>query len=220
MRLRGVVGLIVVPLAVAALAAVPWAATGATAPTTTYTDPDAFAAAIDDVGDSTIVDFDNIDASPCNNTHVGRTPFSGSTYSEEGITFASPNSASLYIAPGCLFWNESNSLALAHFPWDEIPDDSGNDDDLTVRLRPSAVAVGFTLVDNDSNDADEFVQFLDRRGRVITQVGLPANFSEFRAFVGIVSKTRRIAMIKVAERAFDEDDVNYDDFVLVRRGND
>jgi hypothetical protein len=181
MRLSGVVvGLFVVPLAVAAFAAVPWAATGATAPTTTYTDTDAFAAAIDDLGPSTVVDFEDVDASPCNNTWVGREPFAGNTYAEKGIRFSSP-SYPLFIAPGCLFWNESNSLSLGHFPYDESADD-GNNDDLTVRLRPSRAAVGFTFVDNDSND--------------------------------------EIAMIKVAEGAFDEDDVNYDDFVLVGRGDD
>lgn len=220
MRSRPAARLFVAILAAAAFAVSALAAYGGLSATPTiYTDPDVFASAIDDLRRSTVINFDDIDAGPCTNTWVGRDPFNGIRYRRNGVTFSSPNGVPLYIAPGCLFWNESNSLSVRHFPWDDSIDD-GNDDDLTVRLRPPRHAVGFTLVDNDSNDPEEFVQFLDRSGNVIAQTGLPFNFSEFRAFVGIVSKRRPVATISVSEKAFDEDDVNYDEFVLATRGDD
>jgi hypothetical protein len=53
---------------------------------------------------------------------------------------------------------------------------------------------------------------MDKKEDVVAQVGFPANFTAFRAFVGIVSARRPIAQINVVERGFDADDVNYDDF--------
>jgi hypothetical protein len=214
MRSRTAAGLFVLPLAAAAFTASSPAAYGG--PPATYTHPDAFAAATADLGRSTVVDFEDIDASPCNNTWVGREPFDGNTYARSGITFSNPNGYPLYIAPGCLFWNESNSLSVRQFPFDDNADD-GNDDDLTARLVPPRHAVGFTLVDNGSHEPDEFVQFLDPGGHVIAQVPLPFDFEPFRAFVGIVSEERPVAAINVVERSFDGDDVDYDDFTMVSR---
>ena len=182
----------------------------------TFDDPGAFQTAIVGLGASTVIDFEDIDAGPVNNTIVGREAFDGDRYAPAGIRFSSPHGHSLYIAPGGLFWNESNSLSVGRFPFDEGED--GNDDDLVVRFLPRRIfAVGFTLVDNGSQARDEFVRFLDPAGRVIAQVELPSDFVEFRAFVGVVSPTLPIATIEVSERAFDEDDVDYDDFIFVSR---
>jgi hypothetical protein len=108
---------------------------------------------------------------------------------------------------------------VGQFPFDDNAGDA-NDDNLVVKLKPPSIAVGFTLVDNASQASDEFIQFSDKKGDVVAQVGFPANFTAFRAFVGIVSARRPIAHINVVERGFDADDVNYDDFVFVSRRGD
>jgi hypothetical protein len=174
-----------------------------------FNDPNDFQSAI---GDHSIIDFEDIDASPVDNTWVGRDPFDGSHYTAQGITFSNPNDYNLYIAPGGLFWNESNSLSVRQFPFDDNADD-GNDDDLVVDLDPARVAVGFTLVDNGSHD--EFIQYFDAENNLIDQVNFPGNFTDFRAFIGKVSPDQPIAKIKIVELAFDGDDVDYDDFILV-----
>jgi hypothetical protein len=225
MRLRIPRRLLVALVSMTALAGLAHPAYGQatfTAPgVTVYTHPDAFAAATARFASPTVVGFDELDASPCNNTWVGRAPFDGNTYAHSGITFSSPNGYPLYIAPGgssgCpLFWNESNSLSVRQFPFDDNADD-GNDDDLFALVQPGRHAVGFTLVDNGSHAPDEFVQFLDNTGDVIAQMPIPFDFRPFRAFAGIVSEKRRIGAIIVIERAFDGDDVNYDDFRLVSK---
>ena len=172
-------------------------------------DPGAFQEII---GDHTIIDFEDVDASPVNNTWVGREPFDGSRYAtSHGATFSNPDGDNLYVAPGGLFWNASNSLSVAQFPFDDNADD-GNDDDLVIDLDPARVAVGLTLVDNGSHD--EFVQFFDADDGLITQVAFPDDFTEFRAFLGVVSPDRPIAKVKILEMGFDGDDVDYDDIIL------
>lgn len=179
---------------------------------TVTSDPNAFQTAIAGLGTPTTVNFDDIDASPVNNSTAGRTPFNGSFYAGQGISLASPNGVPLFIAPGGLFWNASNSLSVSNFPFEAGSD---TNDSLAVTLNPPAAAVGFTLVDNGSQRPDEFVQFLDSDGAVVQQVGLPPNFGPFRAFIGIVSVDRPIARINIAEAANDGDDVDYDDFIFV-----
>ncbi len=182
------------------------------ASTATYTDPIAFQAAIGGLGTPTVIDFEDIDASPLNNSIVGRVPFDETTYADKGITFSNPNGFFLYIAPGGLFWNASNSLSVSNFPFEGGSD---TDDDLVVTLNPPAVAVGFTLVDNGSHAGDEFVQFIDSDGGVVQQVSLPFDNTPFRAFIGVVSVERPIASINIVERANDGDDVDYDDFIFI-----
>ena len=133
---------------------------------TTYTDPNDFQVAIAGLGIPTVIDFEDIDASPVNNTFVGRDPFDGNTYADQGIIFSNPNAFLLYIAPGGLFWNASNSLSVRQFPFDSNAADD-TDDDLVVNLNPPARAVGFTLVDNATFQQDEFVQFIDSKGDVV-----------------------------------------------------
>jgi hypothetical protein len=174
------------------------------------TDPGEFQAMI---ANHTIIDFDELDASPVNNTWVGRTPFPGDHYAtSHGVTFTNPDGDNLYIAPSGLFWNTSNSLSVAQFPFDDNADD-GNDDDLVIDLEPPRIAVGITLVDNGSHE--EFAQFYDAEGNLITQTNLPGDHTEFRAFLGVVSPSQPIARIRILERDSDGDDVNYDDITLV-----
>ena len=182
---------------------------------TIYTDPTDFEAATQQLGLPTVIDFDELDASPINNTFEGRDPFDGNSYAGQGITFLNPNSYPMYISPGGLFWNASNSLSVGRFPCDPYkPNIFHEDDDLLVTLDPPCAAIGFTLVDNGSRLEDEFVQFIDSHGDIVEQVGLPSDFTSYRAFVGIVSLDRPIAMVNIVEAPDDGDDVNYDDFVL------
>jgi hypothetical protein len=181
---------------------------------TTYTNPVDFQAAIADLGTPTIIDFEDIDASPVNNTYLGRDPFDGSSHADEGIIFSNLNAYPLYLAPGGLFWNASNSLSVRQFPFDSNAADD-TDDDLVVSLNPPTIAVGFTLVDNGSAGPDEFALFIDANGDVVQQVAFPSDFAPYRAFLGIVSADRPIAKIYVVEAPHDGDDVDYDDFIFV-----
>ena len=70
-------------------------------------------------------------------------------------------------------------------------------------------------IDNGGPRDDESVQFLDQNGDIIQEVDLPADFTSYRAFVGLVSSPRWIASVRIIE-ADDGDDVNYDDFIIVR----
>ncbi len=183
---------------------------------TLYTDPTAFSSAISGMGTPTVINFEDIDASPVNNTFSGRTSFNGAYYAGQGVTFSNPNGYPMYIAPGGLFWDASNSLSVARFPYDPYqPSTWNDDDDLVVDLNPGFEVVGFTLVDNNSRGTDEFVQFLDSGGGVIAQVGLPADYAPYRAFIGIVSVGTPVATINIVEAPNDGDDVAYDDFILV-----
>jgi hypothetical protein len=198
-------------LAVATLASVVFAGT-------VYTNPTDFQAATAGLGDPTVIDFDEIDASPVDNTYLGRVPFDGNHYADEGITFSNPISDyPLYIAPGGLYWNDSNSLSVGRFPFDPAPQIFHEDDDLEVSLDPPCIAVGFTLVDNGAWRSDEHIQFIDSDGAVVTQVGFPSDYKPYHAFIGIVSTDRPIGMIHIEEAADDGDDVNYDDFVCFVR---
>lgn len=181
---------------------------------TIYTDPNEFQIAIGGLGAPAVIDFEDIDASPVNNTFVGRDPFDGDRYAAKGIMFSNPNDYLLYIAPGGLFWNASNSLSVRQFPFDlNAADDT--DDDLVVSFNPPVKAVGFTFVDNGTRQQDEFVQFFDPAGNVVKQVGFPSDFTSFRAFLGIVSVDVPIARMAIVEAANDADDVDYDDFIFM-----
>lgn len=177
-----------------------------------FDDPDAFAVAIGPLGAATIIDFEDVDAGQVNNDLAGRTPFDGDFYQSQGVRFSSPDGFDLFIAPGGLFWNTSHSLSVGKFPYGTEPNAPDN---LNVTLSVPATAVGFTLVDNGGPRDDESVQFLDQNGDIIQEVDLPADFTSYRAFVGLVSSPRWIASVRIIE-ADDGDDVNYDDFIIVR----
>ena len=184
-----------------------------------YTDPAEFDAATADLGIPKAIDFEDIDTGPISDTHVGRDEFNGNFYARQGIIFRNPNDYPLYISPGGSMspadqvWNTSNSLSVGNFPFD--PNHTFDlDDDLTVILDPPCTAVGFTLVDSDTEYADEFIQFIDSGGDVLAKVGLPVGFAPYLSFVGVVSLERPIGEIKVVEAPNDGDDVNYDDFIL------
>jgi hypothetical protein len=178
------------------------------------TDPNNFQTLISGLGTATVINFEDIDASPVNNITADHSPFNGGFYAGQGLTFSNPNGDPLYIAPGGLFWNASNSLSVSSFPFDGGSD---TNDDLVVTFDPPVIAAGFTLVDNGAQQASEFVQFKDAQGGVITQVDFPPGFEPFRAFLGIVSVDRPIAEINIVEAPNDGDDVAYDDFTFVPR---
>ena len=187
----------------------------ADSPAVVFTSPSAFDAATQGLGASTVVDFDEIDASPVNNTFEGRDPFDGDSYAGQGIIFSNPNDYPLYISPGGLFWNPSNSLSVGRFPFDPYyPYIFENDDDLLISLDHPSVAVGLVLVDNGSRRTGEYVQFLNAEGNLIEQVGLPANYMLRRAFIGIVSPDQPVATIFIVEAPNDGDDVNYDEITF------
>ena len=184
-------------------------------PPETLTNPVDFQAAVSNMGTLVRIDFEDADASPFNNTIKGREPIDGNRYADRGITFSTPDEQLLYIAPGGLDWNASHSLSVGQFPFDTDAHDDTNDS-LLVTINPPAIAVGLTLIDNATYEKDEFVEFRGVDGAVVKQTALPQDYTSFRAFVGIVSLGRPIAAISIAEASNDSDDINYDDFVLVR----
>ena len=183
-----------------------------------YTDPLEFKDATFGFSDTVIIDFEDIDAGPVNNTYLGRPEFDGNFYLNRGVMFYNPNGYPLYIAPGGLFWNLNNSLSVWRFPFDYNTTPLGwiDDDDLTIVFERPCIAVGFTIVDNDSFFPTEVIQFVDYHGNIITEVNFPPNYTYYRAFIGIVSPVP-IARINVLEEANDWDDINYDDFICFRK---
>jgi hypothetical protein len=181
----------------------------------TYASPEAFEAATAGLGVTTVVDFEDVDAGPLHNDLAGRTAFDGDSYSSQGVRFVSPDGTDMYLAPGGLFWNESNSLSVGNFPFGS---DAGAPDNLEVVLSPAVSAIGFTLVDNGDLREDESIEFLDSDGQVIVSVDLPPDFRDYRAFVGVVSTPRSISTVRIVEADDDGDDVNYDDFTMVGPG--
>jgi hypothetical protein len=192
----------------------------------TIHDPNEFDDATSGLGSPTVVNFDELDASPMNASLEGRDPFDGSTYADEGITFSN-ESSNLYIAPagleacggpggpGCQPWNESNSLSVGQFP-NPDPVTDFNDDDLVVEIDPPMPALGFTIVESNGSGPGESIRFFDADGDVVHETGLggPA-YDEWRGFFGIVSEDRPIARIEIDEGFDDGDDITYDDFILV-----
>lgn len=173
-----------------------------------------FSAAIAELGAQTFIDFEDIDARPLTDTIRGRTPFQGLRYASRGVTFANPNGMSLYIAPGGLPWNPTNSLSVGRFPFDSLDQRAEapfiEDDDLIVSFDPACSAVAFSVIDKGAFSPDDFVQFLDSDGGLMERAAFPPTF------LGIVSRVRAISRIVISEAGNDVDDVTYDDFVCVR----
>jgi len=183
----------------------------------TFTNPNDFQAAISDLGTPTVVDFEDIDASPVINTFVGRDPFNGNIYAGKGILFSNPDGIPLFIAPEGAsdrdgnIWNASNSLSVEQFPFD-LNAEGTPDDRLLVTLEPPAVAIGFTIVDLQGGSG--LAQFIDSEGNTVRQIDVSAEYASNRAFVGSVSVERPIAMVKFANGP-NTGDVTYDDFIFV-----
>lgn len=193
-------------------------ATGAT--TVVYTDPATFQQVTAGRGTPKVVNFEDIDANPVNNTTAGRTPFDGSHYATQGFTFASPGGYPLFIVPGGLFWNSSNSLSVGHLPYQSDMASSGTNDadSLRVTLNPGCGGVAFQLVDigvgaNGHPSSADSIMFLDSNGAVVQRIPFPANYTNYRAFAGLLSTSHVVTTILVAEQALNGDDVDYDDFV-------
>jgi len=191
-------------------------ASGAT--TALYTDPATFAQATATRSTPTIVNFNELDASPVNNTVAGRTPFDGTHYTSQGVTFASPGGYPLFIAPGGLPWNSSNSLSVGRFPYESDTAQTATDDadSLLVTLNPGCSAVSFQMLDigigaNGTASPADSVKFLDASGKVVQQAPFPRDYTSYRAFVGVASTTQVVTAILVAEAAHNGDDVDYDD---------
>ena len=183
----------------------------------------AFELAIKDLGTPTRIDFEDYDASPSSETITGRPQFDPRRYASRGFVFlTAPNP--LYIAPGGLFWNPTNSLSPGRFPFDSGPDGPFDaKDDLEVSLDPGCSAVAFSVI--DKGDLFQFgpansVEFGATTGLRLRLEGFPATFLGYISPVFIRSDgfvlDFRVGRIVISEAANDGDDVTYDDFVCVR----
>jgi hypothetical protein len=167
-----------------------------------------------ELGTPTLIDFEDIDASPISDSIAGRTPFDGLRYVSRGMQLSNPNAVPLFIAPAGLFWNPTNSLSVGRFPFDPLDQTVEapfiEDDDLGVTFEPGCLAAAFSVIDKGERSAEDFIQFFDAEAQVIQRVAFP------QAFLGIVSRVRAVTRIAISEAAGDSDDVTYDDFVCVR----
>jgi hypothetical protein len=140
------------------------------------------------LGARTVIDFDDLEAVPLTDTIRGRTSFDGLHYASRGTVFSNPNGVLLYIAPGGLFWNPTNSLSIGRFPFDSLDQTVEapfiEDDDLVATFEPACSAAAFSVIDKGAFSADDFVQALDAAGGLIQRVAFP------QAFLGIVSPKR------------------------------
>ena len=139
----------------------------------------AFEAAIKDLGTPTRIDFEDYEASP-SDTISGRPQFDPRRYASRGFVFLTAPNAPLYVAPGGLFWNPTNSVSVGRFPFDSGPDGPFDaNDDLEVSLDPGCSAVAFSVL--DKGDLFEFgpansVEFVATTGLRLRLEGFPATF--------------------------------------------
>ena len=162
------------------------------------------------LGDAAVANFDDIDASPVEGTYLGRSSIDSGHYDDRGIYISNRNADPLSVAPGGLFWNPTNSLSIARFPFDPAPRPTRDeDDDLTIDLNPGCTAAGFGIIDGTAATG-EYADFLDMSGALIARLPLGGSF------VGLVSVMRPIARIEIYEHANDGDDTNYDAITCYR----
>jgi hypothetical protein len=64
-----------------------------------YTDPTDFETVTTTLGTPTIIDFEDLDASPLNDTYLDRDEFNGNFYADEGITL---NGCSCHFVTSCI----------------------------------------------------------------------------------------------------------------------
>ena len=186
---------------------------------TVYSTLTSYETAIGGLGARNLVNFDELNASPNNGTIVGRPVFNGDFYkATQGVAFASPSSASLFIAPAgssrpdSTVWNLSNSLSVSRFPFDPaIGDDQ---DSLDVRFNSLQCAVGFTLV----NATTQTAEFYDVNNVLILTVAAPTDYAFNRKYYGVVSKVQLISYVKIIDNVLNND-ITYDDFEFVPSGS-
>ena len=181
-----------------------------------FQDQASFDNAVSALGARIVIDFEDLDARPVNNTITGRNPFPRLHYAGRGVFFSNPRNYSFYVAPGGLFWNPTNSLSVGRFPFDsgsEGPEDAA--DDLVVNLEPGCLAAAFSVLDKGDIFFD-FVRFFDHRDRLLRLVGFPRSFLGMVAPISPSLEVYRIHRIEISEAADDGDDVVYDNFICIR----
>ncbi len=185
---------------------------------TVYSTLTSYETAIVGLGSKNLVNFDELNASPNNGTIVGRPVFNGDFYKvSNGVAFASPSGASLFIAPAgssrpdSTVWNLSNSLSVGRFPFDPALGD--DQDSLNVRFNSLQCAVGFTLV----NATTQTAEFYDVNNTLILTVSAPTDYAFNRKYYGVVSKVQLIAYVKIIDNVANND-ITYDDFEFVPSG--
>lgn len=164
-----------------------------------------FESAVSDLSNRHIVNFDEIDASPLNQTYLGRSEFEGTEYLSEGISFVAPYP--MFIAPAGLTWNPTSSLSIGRFPFDPADPIFEDNDDLVIAFDTPVDAVSFRYV-NSGSFTGESIKFLNANGGLIEQI------SPTTEFVGLLSIGQPVAKIIIDEGRLDHDDVNYDSFVF------
>lgn len=180
-----------------------------------YANKNDFNNSVAGIGTQTIINFNDAPTYGWN-TIQGNRPFDNNFYSNQGVIFGNFANYSLFIAPGGLFWNQSNSLSVGCFPFDNSVPYYNNEDSLIIVFDPPVKAVGFEIIDNGSRNFSEYIDFQDVNGVTIRTTALPEEYTQYRTFIGIKSLSRPIHKIFVYEDANDGDDINYDDIVFYR----
>ncbi|MDD5772379.1 MAG: hypothetical protein PHX78_02820 [bacterium] len=176
-----------------------------------YTDPNIFKSAVVSLGTGTLIDFEDAPAAS-GNTTAGAPVFNSAYYAYKGLTFSNPQGYPLYIAPGGLFWNTSKSLSVGNFPFDP-QQIYYQHDNLIITFNTAVKAVGLDVIDS----MKPTFQFKDPNGNIIATANLSGEYTQYRAFMGIVSTGAPIKEINIIdEPPSDGDDVDYDNIVFYK----
>ena len=184
-----------------------------------FTDPHAYEKRVEQLGMAQRVDFDELDSRPLTNNAIDHDAFDGRHFLSQGIRFGSEVGLPLFVAPGGLFWNESNSLAIGRYPFDGSPLDffPGAPSAIQIQLEPSVVAIGFTIVDNAPVRQDESISFIGLNGDLLGTFSFPENLSTYRSFIGVVSNDQLIKEVRVKQPfPTHSDTLAYDDIVFLQ----
>lgn len=156
---------------------------------------------------ATLIDFNATD------TSSGHVVFTGNEYAAQGISFASPNSQTLYVEPfPTSYWTwTSNYLSPGGAPF--VGGDA-NEDSLTVTFSSPVTAVGWNFLEIPDFTAVD-IRLYDASNNLIHEsldgAGMVASTTSDSAFWGYASATP-IATVVITDTANNGDDVGFDDF--------
>lgn len=153
-----------------------------------------------------LVDFEDRD------TAGGRIAFAGNEYSQQGITFSTPNSEPLWVYPADWYWN-SKHLSPGKAPYEG---GDSTEDSLTLVFDPAVTAIGWTFLDFGGTDGESIRVYAADNSLIYQNADLSSIAGSGvgqgnNPFWGIISDTP-IARVEIVEAGGDGDDVAYDNF--------
>jgi hypothetical protein len=136
----------------------------------------------------------------------------GNEFSAQGFIFDSPLNPPLGQLSIVNYSSSSNYLNIDRYPFASGED--GNEDDLDIFIQGSWKALGFRIFDGEIPQSNESITVYDQSNNVI-YTRLPSDGAV--TYFGIIADVP-IGKVSINERAYDGDDVGYDDFRLGNQG--